>query len=79
MTRRAILLYDLNECERACIATRNAITVLPCPHGATWQCGKVTERYVFDTTSPAEAELMGNALPDARPAQNQTPHERKST
>ena len=69
MTRRAILLYDLNECERACIATRNAITVLPCPHGATWQCGKVTERYVFDTTSPAAAFTFDVVGCGARPAQ----------
>jgi len=64
MTRKAILVYGLNECERACVATKNAITRDPCPHGYTWQCGKVIERYVFQTVSPAEATLMGEAALD---------------
>ena len=66
MTRKAILVYDLNDpgVERACIATRNAITRDPCPHGCTWRCERVIERYVFDTTSPTEALALGKALPD---------------
>ena len=59
--KKAILAYDLAECERACIATKNAVTAKPCAHGYTWECPKVVERYVFTTTSPAAATAMGEA------------------
>jgi hypothetical protein len=54
MKRRPILVYDLNDegCERACIATRNARTAEPCPHGATRHCTHAIERYVFDPVPP---------------------------
>jgi hypothetical protein len=69
MMRKAVLVYDLNDpgVERACIATRNAVTAQPCPHGETWQCRHAIERYVFETVSPMEADLMGNAIPDEPP------------
>jgi hypothetical protein len=58
MKRRAILVYDLNDegCERACIATRNARTAEPCPHGSTRHCTHAIERYVIDTAPPADLD-----------------------
>ncbi len=66
---KAVLCYDLADpgVTRACIATRNAITVQPCPHGCTWQCSRAVERYAFVTTSPGAAALFGNAVPEPEP------------
>lgn len=46
-----IIAYDLAHTHRACIATHNAITLKPCPHGCTTQCPEVVEQCVFVTTS----------------------------
>lgn len=40
---KATIAYDLNVAPRACIATRNAVTVQKCPHGYAWQCPRVRE------------------------------------
>ncbi len=61
---KAILVYDLSECARACIATHNAVTATPCPHGYTWQCPKVIERYAFIMGSKEEAAAFGKSIPD---------------
>ena len=62
----AVLAYDLGDpgVTRACIATRNAVTVEPCPHGETWHCPYAKEHFVFLTTSPAAAAAIGNAVPE---------------
>jgi hypothetical protein len=66
---KALLVYDLNDpgITRACIATLNAATAQPCPHGCTWQCSRVHERYAFVTQSRGAAVLLGNAVPDPTP------------
>jgi hypothetical protein len=66
MPLKAIIAYDLGDpgVTRACIATRNAVTVTPCQHGETWHCPYAKERYIFLTTSPAAAEAMGAAVPE---------------